>query len=68
MILLVVYVDDIIMTGNNIEEINHLEEILDQTFKIKDLRILYFFLGIKIEYSDSPAFIHQTKYVKELIE
>lgn len=56
------------MTGNNIEGINHLEEILDQTFKIKDLGILYFFFGIKIEYYDSAAFIHQTKYVKELIE
>lgn len=45
---LLVYVDDIILTSNNIDEIQSITALLDQTFKIKDLGNLKFFLGLEI--------------------
>lgn len=41
----VVYVDDLMITWNNEEEISTLKEFLDTTFKIKDLGSLNFFMG-----------------------
>ena len=35
--ILIVYVDDIIITGNNLEEIKELEEHMDENFKVKQL-------------------------------
>lgn len=46
--ILLVYVDDIVLTGNNIDEICHITTLLDQTFKIKDLGNLKFFLGLEV--------------------
>ena len=43
MTILIVYVDDIIITGNNLEEIKDLEEHLDKNFKVKILGPLKYF-------------------------
>ncbi|EXC14221.1 Phosphoglucan, water dikinase [Morus notabilis] len=47
--ILIVYVDDIIMTGDDFLEINHLKKKLEAEFEIKDLRKLKYFLGTPIE-------------------
>nr|XP_016490109.1 PREDICTED: uncharacterized mitochondrial protein AtMg00810-like [Nicotiana tabacum] len=51
-IILDIYVDDLIFTGNNLVEISALKKFLDNEFKIKDLGLLHYFLGI--EFSTSP--------------
>ena len=42
------YVDDIILVGNDKEEIDQVKEALNKTFKIKDLSDLRYFLGFKV--------------------
>jgi len=42
------YVDDIILVGNDKEEIERIKQTLNQTFKIKDLRNLKYFLDLEI--------------------
>ena len=45
---LIVYVDDMIVTRNDIEEIKALKEYLSKEFEMKDLRSLKYFLGIEM--------------------
>jgi hypothetical protein len=45
--IMAVYVDDIVITGDDEEEIKQLKEILSRTFEVKDLGPLRYFLGIE---------------------
>lgn len=61
-----VYVDDILITGDCISIINSFKKFLDDKFKIKDLSILHYFLGIEAVLTvDGPCF-NQRKYTVEL--
>ena len=46
--LLVVYVDDINITGDDEGEIAHLKVQLGKQFEVKDLGLLRYFLGIEV--------------------
>ena len=47
-ILLIVYVDDIIITGDNKKGIDDLKRYLQNSFRTKDLGKLHYFLGIEV--------------------
>ena len=46
--IVIVYVDDIIVTGDDFEEIERLTKKLAKEFEIKDLGRLKYFLGIEV--------------------
>lgn len=64
---LLVYVDNIVVTGNNEEEQHLLKENLPKEFEIKDLGMLKYFLSIKVAYSKARIFLSQRKYVLDLL-
>lgn len=66
--ILAVYVDDIILTGNNEEEIYQIKSHLDNTFSIKDLGKLHFFLGIEVKYFPDGIVLSQHKFTKDLLQ
>ncbi|KAI3515606.1 hypothetical protein L1887_14507 [Cichorium endivia] len=68
LVIVAVYVDDILLTQDNLEEIAQLKQFLDDTFKIKDLGRLHFFLGLEFNYIDHGIVIHQQKYIRELLD
>ena len=43
--ILIVYVDDIILTGDDIEEMGRLKKVLAIEFEVKDLEKMRYFLG-----------------------
>ena len=63
-----VYVDDIILTGIDSEEIISLKNFLHDQFKIKDLGRLHYFLGLEILYKDDGVVISQRKFVHDLLK
>ena len=56
---LIVYVDDIIVKGNDEKEKNTLKQCLAKEFEIKDLGKLKYFLGIEVARSKQGIFIAQ---------
>lgn len=47
-IVVLVYVDDLIITGSDRAEIQSIKDLLKSVFDIKDLRELQYFFGIEI--------------------
>ncbi|KAG8473394.1 hypothetical protein CXB51_035704 [Gossypium anomalum] len=50
-----VYVDDIIVTGNNNQAIDQFVQKLDDQFSLKDLGQLNYFLGIEVQYTTTAT-------------
>ena len=65
--LLAVYVDDIIITGDDKEEIARLKECLGKAFEVKDLGRLKYFLGIEVARSAKGIALSQRKYTLDLL-
>ena len=65
-ILLVVYVDDIVITGSNSKDILSLKSFLQSQFYTKDLEMLRYFLGIEVIRS-KHGILSQKKYVHDLL-
>ncbi|KAK3037179.1 hypothetical protein RJ639_031066 [Escallonia herrerae] len=64
---LIVYVDDMVVTGNDPEEREALQGHLSREFKMKDLGPLKYFLGIEVSRSKKRIFLSQRKYALDLL-
>ena len=65
--IVLVYMDDIIMTGDDTKEIRRLKVHLAKEFEIKDLGVLRYFLGTEVAHSKQGIFVSQRKYVLDLL-
>ena len=46
MVILVMYVDDLIITGNNDDHIAQVKKEIHESFKMTDLGLLHYYLGV----------------------
>ena len=65
---LLVYVDDMVITGNNPNCLATLKSVLDAKFGIKDLGSLKYFLGLEIARSDKGISLNQKKFALEILK
>ncbi|XP_024641636.1 uncharacterized mitochondrial protein AtMg00810-like [Medicago truncatula] len=65
--VLLVYVDDIVLAGNDLDEIQLIKNSLHNVFGIKDLGILKFFLGLEVAHSAKGITICQQQYCLDLL-
>ena len=66
-ILLLLYMDDIIITGDDLNGIQELKDFLSQQFEMKDLGHLNYFLGLEIIHSTDGLYITQAKYTSDFL-
>ena len=64
---LIIYVDDMIITGDDKKEIEQLKSKLFKEFEMKDLGSLKYFLGIEVLRSKRGIFISQRKYILDFL-
>ena len=62
-ILLIVYVDDIIITSDDKKGIDDLKRYLQNSFRTKDMGKLRYFLGIEIAQSKEDISLSERKYM-----
>jgi Reverse transcriptase (RNA-dependent DNA polymerase) len=65
--MLAVYVNDMIITRDDDDEIAQLKVKLGKEFEVKDLRQLKYFLGIKVARRAEGIVLLQRKYVLDFL-
>ncbi|XP_071712546.1 uncharacterized mitochondrial protein AtMg00810-like [Rutidosis leptorrhynchoides] len=63
-----VYVDDLLITGNSETHISLLKEQLKTHFHMKDLGTVSYFLGVEVSKSKQGIFVSQQKYTMDLLK
>lgn len=64
---MLIYVDDIIITGNNSKGIEEVIEKLNEAFALTDLGNLNYFLGIQVTRSQDIIMLSQARYIQDLL-
>lgn len=67
-ILISLYVDDMIITGNANSLIKEIKQQMSQEFEMKDLGDLHYCLGLEVWKDSGQTFLTQGKYAKNLLE
>ncbi|KAK3037432.1 hypothetical protein RJ639_031926 [Escallonia herrerae] len=62
-----VYVDDLILAGNNSTAYSSFKKYLNDCFKLKDLEPLKYFLGIEAARGPRDLFLSQRKYALDIL-
>eukprot|EP00253_Pinus_taeda_P030704 PITA_30704 len=66
-VYLVVYVDDLLMTGNNESHTTSIKKELRKGFEMTDLGYVHYYLGIEVTQHPKSIFLSQKKYIGDLL-
>lgn len=68
LLLVCLYMDDLLITGESQLEIEDLKSIIKSEFEMSDLGNLSYFLGMEFLYKEGGIILHQAKYASELLK
>lgn len=63
-----VYVDDLIITGTSVQEINSFKSHMLQKYKMSDLSLFSYYLGIEVRQSEDAITMCQFVFVEKIQE
>jgi hypothetical protein len=63
-----VYVDDLVITGANSVDINTFKAEMQAAFKMSDLGLLHYYLGLEVSQSEAGITISQSAYAAKILE
>jgi hypothetical protein len=64
-----IFVDDLLVTGNSVEEIAAIQEKMRRKFVLTDQGELEYYLGVEVsKINESTLLLHQTGYAKKILE
>ena len=66
-VVLIVWVDDIIIASNNLNEIDLVKNSLKANYKMKDLGVLRWFLGIEFNVKKDVITMCQNRYIEKIV-
>ncbi|MCO5559833.1 hypothetical protein L7F22_013437 [Adiantum nelumboides] len=66
-VIICIYVDDLIIGGDNEGEIMHVKSRLKKEFDMKDLGELRYFLGIEIIHTNEGIWLSQRQYALDML-
>ena len=66
-IFILVYVDDLLITGDDAMGILHVKQALHAAYTIKDLGFARYFLGLEISRSKVGSFLNQREYILDIL-
>ncbi|XP_069146145.1 uncharacterized mitochondrial protein AtMg00810-like [Solanum lycopersicum] len=67
MLIVCLYVDDLIFTGNDSAMFSDFKKSMMDEFEMTDLGKMHYFLGFEVVQSDDGIFVSQKKYVREIL-
>jgi hypothetical protein len=67
-LLLGVYVDDMVITGSNLQEIARFKQEMKEKFRMSDLGLLTYYLGMEVKQSSGKITLCQSAYASKLLE
>ena len=68
-LLIAIYVDDMIIVGKSMAQINKIKEQLHQKFDMTDLGEIKTLLGMEIvRFQDGSVFLHQNRYLTDMLQ
>ena len=67
-VLISLYVDNLIITGNAEKLIDEIKEQLSKVFEMKDLGELHYCLGLEVWRNAGQTFVCQSKYIREILK
>lgn len=67
-LIIIIYVDDILVTGSDANELENFIVKLNKVFALKDLGNVHYFLGLEVKRDDTWMFMSQKKYMMDLLE
>ncbi|XP_022019483.1 uncharacterized mitochondrial protein AtMg00810-like [Helianthus annuus] len=68
LLIVQIYVDDIIFGSTNDTLCKDFERVMKLKFEMSSLGEMKFFLGLQVDQMPEEIFIHQTKYVNDVLE
>jgi hypothetical protein len=67
-LLVQIYVDDIIFDGSSHTLVSRFQEMMESEFQMSMMGELTFFLGIQVKQTKQGTFVHQAKYMKDIMK
>jgi len=63
-----VYVDDLVITGSDTQFVGHVVTALGTWFSLKDMGLLHYFLGVEVIPTHAGLFLSQHQYIRDILE
>ena len=66
-IIIILYVDDLVIEGEHLIDINKVKSLLSNKFEMTDMKELHYFLGIEVIWTPVGLMISQRHYILNLL-
>ncbi|KAL0355686.1 UNVERIFIED_CONTAM: Retrovirus-related Pol polyprotein from transposon RE1 [Sesamum radiatum] len=63
-----IYVDDLILTGNNQHMYENFKKVMAQEFEMSDMGLMSYYLGLEVKQRSDGIFISQEAYARETLK